>query len=102
MLASGTMTAAEVARQVGVQFLDVVSPCAGWTHRHCRECDASRRLMAGLNVGEIFNAEAHGIRERRALTAYTQQSECAGKVTEIRRMMTAVRPAARPMPDLPG
>jgi hypothetical protein len=45
--------------------------------------------MAGLNVGEIFNAQTHGIRERRALTAYTQQSGCAAKLTEIRRIISA-------------
>ena len=46
MLASGTMTATEVARQLGCSAQHVVSPCAGWTHRHDRERDVSRDLMA--------------------------------------------------------
>jgi hypothetical protein len=64
--------------------------------RHCRERDASRRLMTGLNVPEAFNAKAHGIRGRRALTAYTQQSGCATKVTEIGRMISSSKTASSP------
>jgi DNA invertase Pin-like site-specific DNA recombinase len=45
MLASGNMSAIEVAQQLWMCAQHVVSPCAGWTHRRCRERDISRRLM---------------------------------------------------------
>jgi hypothetical protein len=58
--------------------------------------------MAALNVGEIFNAKTHGIRERRALTAYTQQSGRAAKWTEIRRMISASIAPALPSSHTQG
>jgi hypothetical protein len=71
-----------------VQFLEVVSPFAGWTHCRCRERDASRRLGRSLPdlIGLLGELQARNIDlylHQQALDTSTDAIRDAGGVQGI-------------------